>query len=114
MLHVCQLTLLLFAILWTATEIPSAPDAQPIAAGPEWRRTSEGWVKVGSLGASALTVANPQPAANPTLHPAAVAGFLFCVGVLSLVLCERPSDMSSPVGPTEISGHQPRQSSAHR
>jgi hypothetical protein len=59
-----------------------------MAAGPEWRRTSEGWIKVGSLGASGLNQANPQPVKDPMLHPAAVGAFMLLTGVLFLGLFE--------------------------
>jgi hypothetical protein len=89
-LHACQLALLLIAILWTATEFQPELRPEPTAAGPEWRRTSEGWVKVGRSGASGLTAADPQPAPEPALHPAAVAAGLLFAGVFFLGLFERP------------------------
>jgi hypothetical protein len=87
-LHACQLLLLLIAIVWTASEFQPAPEPRPIATGPEWRRTTEGWIKVGSLGASGLDQANPQPVKDPLLHPAAVTAFMLLTGVLFLVLFE--------------------------
>jgi hypothetical protein len=90
-LHACQLLLLLSAIVWTATEFQSARQPEKVAAaGPEWRRTTEGWIKVGSLGASGLKASDPQPVQDPTLHPAAVAAFSLLAGVLSLAWFERP------------------------
>jgi hypothetical protein len=87
-LHACQLLLLLIAILWTATEFHPAPQPDPITAGPDWRRTTEGWIKVGSLGASGLEETDPRPVQDPTLHPAAVAAFMLLAGLFLLIIFE--------------------------
>jgi hypothetical protein len=108
-LYACQLLMLLIAILWTATEFQPAPQPAPVAAGPDWRRTSEGWIKVGSSGAAGLDVATPQPAEDPALHPAAVTAFLLFAGLLSLALFERPGSVA--VTPIETSGQPASQSS---
>ena len=95
MLHTCPLALLLLATLWTATEFESA--SQPVidSAGPEWRRTSEGWVKVGIAGAAGLAVADPKPVQDPALHPGAVAAFMLLGGLLSLAAFDCTSQGSS-------------------
>ncbi|MEX2138706.1 MAG: hypothetical protein WD894_05555 [Pirellulales bacterium] len=82
--------MLLIAVGWTATEFQPAGQPDPVAATPDWRRTSEGWVKVGAAGAAGLEAASPAPARDPALHPGAVAAFLLLVGSLCLALFERP------------------------
>ena len=95
MLHTCPLALLLFAILWTATEFQPEPRPASIARGPEWRRTSEGWIKVGSSGPADLGVAKPKPVQDPALHPAAVAAFMLLGGLLTLAAFDRTAEISS-------------------
>jgi hypothetical protein len=89
-----QLGVIVIGLGWLATNIQIG--GEPVAAversvGPEWRRTSDGWIKVGSSGASALNRPSPQPkpASEPPLHPGIVAVFMLLAGVLSLSLFER-------------------------
>jgi hypothetical protein len=84
-----QLGAVLLGLGWLVAEIPTGgkPVEQP--QGPAWRRTSEGWIKVGSSGAAVLIRPNAQPAAEPALHPGIVAVFMLLSGVLSLSLFER-------------------------
>ena len=89
-----QLGAIVVALGWLAANIQIG--GEPVAAiersvGPEWRRTSDGWIKVGSAGAAALNRPSPQPkpAPEPPLHPGIVSIFMLLAGVLSLSLFER-------------------------
>jgi hypothetical protein len=85
--HLLGLVLLLVALgWWTADSDWGAEPAPAAASGPQWRRTTDGWIKVGSGGASALDRPAPQRAAEPALHPGVVAAFMLLAGVLSLSL----------------------------
>jgi hypothetical protein len=84
--QVARLIVLLMAIGWLAVEIELGGARPPEAAGPEWRRTSEGWIKVGTSGPRGLVRHESQPAGEPALHPGLVAAFLLLAGVLSLAL----------------------------
>jgi len=53
---------------------------------PGWRRTSIGWVKVGSLGAAGLSEPALVIAAAPAVHPALLAAFLLLASLLVLSL----------------------------
>lgn len=90
MLHVVTLVVLLTAIGWSATEFQPAPQPEPTVIDPDWRRTSEGWIKVGARGAAGLNMAAPNPAQDPALHPGVVAIFVLLAGVLSLMTFDRP------------------------
>jgi hypothetical protein len=82
-----QLAAVLLGLGWLAAEIPLEGE-RPIvdSSGPEWRRTSDGWIKVGNHGAAALDRPNPRPAREPSLHPAVVSIFMLLSGVLALSL----------------------------
>jgi hypothetical protein len=87
-----QLGAVLLGLGWIAAEIHiggEVVEAIEQSGGPEWRRTNDGWIKVGRSGAAALNRPDPQPASEPSLHPGIVAVFMLLSGVLSLSLCER-------------------------
>jgi hypothetical protein len=88
--HMIQLAAVLLGLGWLAAEIRLEGE-KPIAdsASPEWRRTSDGWIKVGNHGAAALDRPNPQRAREPSLHPAVVSVFMLLSGVLALSLFDR-------------------------
>jgi hypothetical protein len=91
--QIIQLGAVLVGLGWFAAEIPIV--GEPVSANersgaPKWRRTSDGWIKVGTSGAAALNPPNPQAASDPSLHPGIVAVFMLLSGVLSLSLFERP------------------------
>jgi hypothetical protein len=72
---------------WSAAEMElSRSDAR--AGEPEWRRTSQGWVKVGGAGPTALKSGPTKPAPEPSLHPGILAAFLLCSALLSLLAFE--------------------------
>jgi hypothetical protein len=87
--HVFLLMVLFVAAGWSAAEVELGPEPSRRADEPEWRRTSQGWVKVGGAGPAALQDRPVKPAAEPSLHPGVVAAFLFCCGLLSLLAFER-------------------------
>ncbi len=68
-------------------------DFQPTDGRPAtdsgWRRTSQGWIKVGPLGAAGLLPSPSSPTSiDPPLHPGVLAMFLALASVLGLVLFE--------------------------
>jgi hypothetical protein len=73
---------------WSAAEMELGRSAAPRAAEPEWRRTSQGWVKVGGAGPTVLKNRPTEPAGDPRLHPGVLAAFLFCSALLSLLAFE--------------------------
>lgn len=99
MLQLIQLGAVLIGMGWLAAEIPvgGKPVEQP--QGPAWRRTSDGWIKVGSSGAAVLNGPNPRPAAEPALHPGIVAVFMLLSGVLSLSFFERHRTVTGMMQP---------------
>ena len=99
MVQVVQLGALVLGLGWLTADIHFAEKSDERVHGPEWRRTSQGWIKVGHAGAAALDRPIPQPAAEPALHPGIVAIFMLLSGVLSLSLFEqRPSRAPMPCG----------------
>jgi hypothetical protein len=100
--QVIQLSAVVLGLGWLAAEIPLGGE-KPIAdsTGPQWRRTSEGWIKVGDTGSAALSRPNPQPASEPPLHPAVVAVFILFSGVLALSLFDqRPNRAANTSKPS--------------
>jgi hypothetical protein len=79
-----QLAAVLLGLGWLAAEIPTGGKPVEHPQGPAWRRTSDGWIKVGSSGAAALNRPKPRPASEPALHPGILASFILLSGVLSL------------------------------
>jgi hypothetical protein len=80
----------LLGLSWIAAEVRLEGDtAIEHTPSPEWRRTSDGWIKVGHHGAAALDRPNPQRAKDPSLHPAIVSIFMLLSGVLALSFFDR-------------------------
>jgi hypothetical protein len=88
-LQLFQLSAVILGLGWLATEIHFGGQAVERSGGPEWRRTNDGWIKVGSSGAAALNAPKPRPAAEPAIHPGILTVFLLLSSVLSLSLFER-------------------------
>lgn len=95
-LNTCPFALLLFAALWTATELPSPPQPAAAVTGPEWRHTSEGWIKVGASGAAGLGETKIQPVEEPAIHPAALSAFMLFGGLFSLAAFDDMPALSIP------------------
>ncbi len=93
MRYVVRLVVLLMALGWLGVEIQLGSQRSSEVAGPEWRRTSDGWIKVGASGAAALTRPDSPPASEPVLHPGLVAAFVLSAALLSLAFFDerRPS-----------------------
>jgi len=89
--YIAWLVVLLVAVGWSAAEMPLADPPSPRSADPEWRRTTEGWMKVGPAGAAALTRPQPELRAEPAVHPSLVAAFLLSLAVSALLLFDRPN-----------------------
>jgi hypothetical protein len=82
------LIVIVVAVALYLADMPSRGTAPPRATGPEWRRTSEGWIKVGSDGAAGLVAPDPEPAEPPKLHPGLLAAFLLAAGLVALIWFE--------------------------
>ena len=92
MQYVSWLVVLLVAVGWSAAEMPLADPPRAHSSDPEWRRTAEGWIKVGPAGAAALSRPQREVRPEPALHPGVVAAFLLSLGLASLLLFDRPKN----------------------
>jgi hypothetical protein len=77
---------------WCLSEAPTPAVAPAASHGPEWRRTADGWIKVGSDGPAGLSSARPEPAKPPKVHPGMVAAFLLAAGLVSLLVFDRSEE----------------------
>ena len=93
MQYVSWLVVLLVAVGWTAAEMPLADPPTARSSDPEWRRTAEGWIKVGPAGVAALSRPLREVRTEPALHPGVVAAFLLLLGFGSLLLFDRPKNV---------------------
>jgi hypothetical protein len=105
--YVAVLVVLVVAVGWCLAEVHIAGDsAQGVTdglanselhgSGPEWRRTSEGWVKVGADGAAGLVTPQTEPAKPPRLHPGLLSAFLLAAALVSLIWFDRAESEASP------------------
>ncbi len=69
----------------------------PFVAGnldePGWRRTSQGWVKVGALGDAAFARPNRTPVTRGALHPLLLTVFVTLASLAALISHSGASEM---------------------
>ena len=92
MRYVAVLVMLVVAVGWCLAEVPIAREPTPTAFGPEWRRTNEGWVKVGGDGAAGLVTPQTEPAKPPRVHPGLLSAFLLAAALVSLLWFDRSEE----------------------
>jgi hypothetical protein len=72
----------------------------PFVAGnpdePGWRRTSQGWVKVGQLGDAAFMRPNRTPITRGALHPVLLSALVTLASLVALIAHEGVAHTASP------------------
>jgi hypothetical protein len=81
--------LVLVGIGWGACRFEVTQQKSAASEQPQWRRTSQGWIKVGQVGPEALVARPSQAAPRTTIHPAIPAALALIVSVVSLVVFDR-------------------------
>jgi hypothetical protein len=65
---------------------------------PGWRRTSQGWIKVGPLGDAAFVQPEREPITRGALHPLVLTVFVALASLAALVSHDGAAKTGSPPG----------------
>ena len=63
---------------------------------PGWRRTSQGWMKVGPLGDAAFVQPDREPVTRGALHPLLLTVFITLASLAALISCDGAAKTASP------------------
>jgi hypothetical protein len=63
---------------------------------PGWRRTAQGWIKVGPLGDAAFVQGEREPVTRGALHPLLLTAFVTLASLAALMSHESAANTASP------------------